>query len=194
VYLASSTIHSEIIMAAAYAPLQPDQQQPWASGQNNNTEDSIRKLIQSLLWFAFEVTVIYALVASNTHAVHIECGSSLWNLIFFELLLNWFEGIVSNVIMTPMMLHRVFQVGSIWNLSFFFLTSSTLILICIHASMLSLGVSIVVPAMSNNACTAALSAASITSTPILGILGFFFIFFDSIALLAFTCVVVGIVC
>jgi hypothetical protein len=189
-------------MTAVYVPLRPQRQQtpdestiyttPPRPCQSDNSGSLLRVFTQSLLWLSFEIFLIYALVASNTHAVSVACGSSLWNLAFFELLLSWAEGAVCNMILKPAMLYHVMRVESISDLSFSFVTSSTLALICIHATMLALGASIVVPAMENTACTAALSAASFTSTPLLGILGFFFIVFDSIALLGFTCVVIGI--
>jgi len=122
-----------------------------------------------LVELALFVFCIYSFVVSNTQAVASACGTQLLNFLISRTVLVSAMSFLSNFFTTFKL-----AVGG-WR--------APLIMILLHVSMFVAGASIVIPAMSNEVCKAAMSNVDSSHAPLLGIAGMICFILDAITML-----------
>ena len=135
---------------------------------------------EGMLVILFQVFVLYALVAANTLAVSTACGSSFWNFMFSRFLLVFIELIIMGV--GRAVWHKKVEDDPIYHSM-----KQVCFLLVLRIIYISLGAVYVKDAMDNGGCTSALSHASFTNTPLLGILGYFYLVLDSLSAMLSLC-------
>lgn len=134
-------------------------------------------------FLVFFVFVCYALSASNTTEVHEACGEQLWKMIFAHLLVPIGLSLVIILITVSVTICAFgFSEMGESNLPIISGVISGLVMLMYCSLFLGLGYPIVRDAMYSEKCVKALSHASFTNTPLLGILGCVYLVFDVILL------------
>lgn len=145
-----------------------------------NVTGMVCSLLVCMLVILFQVFVLYALVAANTLAVSTACGSSFWNFMFSRFLLVFIELIIMGV--GRAVWHKEVEDDPIYHSM-----KQVCFLLVLRIIYISLGAVYVKDAMDNGRCTTALSHASFTNTPLLGILGYFYLVLDSLSAMLSLC-------
>ena len=171
------------------------QQQEYAANASIKIgSSSLWNNVLSLGNLAFFVFVVYALSVSNTTAVQTACGSSkLWTYVLAHLVAGT-AGVIIIILFLCGWLSLMFsvvkegggasQITGISGIVFF------IYVLAYTCTFLGLGVPIVTSAMNSDECVKALSNASFTNTPLLGILAWIYIAVDALILL----VLIGFLC
>ena len=148
---------------------------------------SLPMAIAGLPFTVFFGLVCYALSVSNTAEVQAACGSSLWNLVLAHLVVPMGLSIVIIVATVGFMICCFgFSDYEEPNLPIVFgmVAAGVIVLYC--SLFLGMGVPIIQDAMSSEICKAELSRVSFTETPLLGILGCFYLVTDGLLLFLVT--------
>ena len=172
------------------------QQQEYAANASIKIgSSSLWNNVLSLGNLAFFVFVVYALSVSNTTAVQTACGSSkLWTYVLahlvagtagiFAIIILFLCGWLSLIVSAGDGGGGMSQITGISGIVFF------IYVLAYTCTFLGLGVPIVTSAMNSDECVKALSNASFTNTPLLGILAWIYIAVDALILL----VLIGFLC
>lgn len=150
-----------------------------------------QSVILAILTIIFLILVVYELVATNNEEVRKACGESLWSFMLTRLIMTFCEsglvimmGIIQNCMPSLLV--------NLENMENWVVGVGGLMLIVLHAILIAVGFLRSREAMGDIGCNDALSAASFTKDPLLGVLGFVYVGLDSIFLLIITCGVGGI--
>jgi hypothetical protein len=119
----------------------------------------------------FYVVVFYTLITENTSIVSTECGDVLWNWVLSRFIFAILETIFLAI---PISLCKDFMLGP---------KKHILGLVFLHTINVCVGTFVVYNAMENNSCRSALSSSSFLETPILGVIGYVYIFLDSLVVI-----------
>ena len=153
-----------------------------ASGKIN-CRDLYQSVIMAILIIIFLILVVCELVATNNEKVRDACGESLWNFMLSRLILTFCE---FGLVVMMGLIHES-AAGDPGNMQIWLFRVGGLMQIVLHAVLIAVGFVISTKAMGDIACNHALSAASFTKDPLLGVLGFVYVGLDSILLLIMTC-------
>lgn len=139
-------------------------------------------LIPNLINLAFLGFVVYALVVSNTASVFDACGHSLWNFIctrfcfsITETILLFCFGILLMLALKPN--------SPIKGVAFYMW-----IVLIFHIILTGLGAFYTSEAMNHEDCRSNMTSVSATQSPLLGIMGYVYLSFDSIAIVVVLCI------
>ena len=155
---------------------------------NNNKPAPLPHALGSLPFLVFFCFVCYALSASNIPEVKTACGPELWQFVLAHLVVPM--GLVIVVVVVP----ACIMAGCVQDETLMPIVFGVVggVLCLLHSCLfLGLGLPIVAKAMQSDVCVSALSSASFTHTPLLGILGCVYLAMDGLVLLV---LVIALLC
>ncbi len=138
------------------------------------------------LYTCFHALVLFGLISSNTTEVRKECGDFLWIYILSRFVLAFLECIFLAVVTYPFFQKKCdFERESI----IYTRINHAVFLIILHIIYICIGAVVVYQnAMEVGPCEAALSSASlIINAPLLGIIGYVYLFMDSLVVMLAAC-------
>jgi hypothetical protein len=156
---------------------------------NSSSNKIVEQLISTLLVITFEAFVIYALATGNGTEISEKCGDSLWKFVLSRLILSFIEGIIIICMgsIQMLILFSSLRPETSASLEFYCLIIGAIFMLGLHAVLIGVGFTITNKSMEDAACNAALSSASFSNTPLLGIVGYVFVVIDCLILFLVTC-------
>jgi hypothetical protein len=145
----------------------------------------IGNLTIGFLSLLFHVFVFYALLSENTSNVSKECGDALWNWILSRFILAVLESIFIAGIAAPFF-HRQYPANDEEELQCTYKWQD-LCLIFLHCIYIIVGSIVDYNAMEGISCRSVLSSASFLDIPLLGIIGYIYLFLDFLVVILSSC-------